>query len=421
MRRNVERFKETLHGFIDQSDDLLLVLDAVDLDMALVHKVLESVDQEQPADIVLRFAETATGPEQYVTAVLDNLRTQMTAVNMLREQESLPPWAPLPAECDDLAAAPAERLKAAMQHVRSLFPEDEDHRIVWCLLPVELPDPAAYLGVVGGLVPRDGIQPWMQSQRIIVRDRRDDRVLIPHLNEQDIDNTLLLPVDFSTDAMVDGLVEEVGDPDTPEPQRMQNLLLLANIDYSHKRFGDAVDKYRVLYNYHGKQEQPVMQAMCIGGVGDVLMSNGDDVGAKEKYQQGLALSAPAKVRGLPITMMLCAHTGDVCMRLEEYDQAEGYYDNASQVAGGLLNLEFKCDMMEKVGMAQRAQQRVGDAVATWKLTIDRCKDADYFLRWGSTLDNLIDAYDEAGMTAERRQAQRERDGLQHLQKQRASQ
>lgn len=416
MHKRVEELKEVMHTFVDQADEVLLILDARDLDMPLVHKIIESVDLEHPADIVLRFAEPATDPLGYVDAILANLETQMTAVDEARALEGNERWPPLPASCRDPARPPVDRIKTAMKHVRGLFPMDEDHRIVWCFLPVKIPNPAAYSALIGGLLPRRGPEPWMASTRVVARDRNEDRFLIPHVEAMKLDLTLVYRVNFSTEAMIDSLVEETRDPQTPEPRRMQNLLMLAGIDYAHKRYADAIDKYRVVYNYHEKHGRPVLQALALGGVGDALMASGDVDGAKVRYQQGLALSAPRDVEGLPVTMQLCARAGDACMHRKEYEEAEGYYDLASQIAGKLMNLEFKCDMMEKVGIARQARKNIGGAVQIWTLGVERCKDGNYYHRWKSILDRLVLVYDQAGMRKEKREAERERAGLEVLMK-----
>ena len=102
MQKLIEELKETIHEFIDQADDLFLVLSASDTDMPLVHKIIEGVDQEQPADIVLRFAERSQPTASaYADAVLKNLDAQITEVNIVRTEKQMDPWPALPASCHD--------------------------------------------------------------------------------------------------------------------------------------------------------------------------------------------------------------------------------------------------------------------------------------------------------------------------------
>jgi hypothetical protein len=102
------------------------------------------------------------------------------------------------------------------------------------------------------------------------------------------------------------------------------------------------------------------------------------------------------------------------MRLKSFGEAEGYYDNASQIAGKLVNLEYKCDMMEKVGLARWGKRDIGGAVQIWKLGIERCKDGHYLMRWKSILDHMAVLYGENHQVAEQREAQRDALGVQTL-------
>lgn len=418
MRKRIAELKTTLHSFVDQADDLLLVISARDTDMALVHKIVEGVDQEQPADIVLRFAHEAKAPGLYVDSMMANIDAQIEGVNAVRAQDSLTPWPKLPPAATDARQPHDARIKAAMQHVRGLFPKDEDHRIVWCFLPTVISDTAGYASIIGRLLPRDGIQPWMHSQRIVARDDRDKPFVVPHLHEQKIEGTLVFHADFSTEAMLDSLAEEAADPETPEAVRMMQILQLAAIDFAHKRHAQSVEKYGICYAHFEREKRPAMQALCLAGVGDVMLANGKPLEAKQRYQSGLALSAPAGVDGLPVTMQLCSKAGDACMVLKEFEEAAGYYDMASQIAGKLLNLEYKCDNMEKVGIARASHNDVGAAVKIWKLAIGICKEGDYFIRWRSILDHMIALYGKIGLGSEQREAERERAGVDQICKER---
>lgn len=418
MRKRIEELKSTLHGFVDQADDLLLVISAADTDMALVHKIIEGVDQEQPSDIVLRFAHTTKTAQAYVDVVMANVDAQIEGVNAVRASEGLDPWPTLPACAKDPLQPHDARMKTAMKHVRGLFSADGDHRIVWCFLPAVLPEPAGYAAVIGRLLPRGDIEPWMHSQRIVARDDRSKPFLVPHLHAQKIEGTLVFHADFSTEAMLDSMAAEAVAPETPEPTRMMQLLQLAAVDFGHRRHGQAVEKYGICYAYFERTSQPALQALCLAGVGDVLMATQQPAPGKEKFQQGLALCAPAGVPGLPVTMQLCAKTGDACMVLREFEEAAGYYDMASQIAGKLLNLEYKCDNMEKLGIARASLNDAGEAVRIWRLAIGLCKEGDYFIRWRSILDHMIALYQAIGMRAELREATNERAGVDQICKER---
>jgi hypothetical protein len=406
MLKQIEELKNTVHEFIDQSDDLFLVLSARDTDMPLVHKIIQGVDQEQPADIVLRFAEPSTASgSAYADSVMTSLEAQISEANTLRKEKSMSEWPALPAACHDSRWPERQRMHLAMQHVRGLFPKHEDHRILWCFLPAPMGPAAGYVSLVGGLLPRQGIEPWMHSQRIIARDDRDSPFLVPYLRQQKVEGTLLYAVDFSTAAALDSMVEEVKNPDTPEPRRMQTLLQLAAADQAQQRHPEAIKKYAACYDYYQRQNQPVEQALCLSGLGDSLCVGGALAEGKQRYQQSMALAAPAGAPGLPVVMLVAAKTGDVCLTLGLFGDAEGFFELASQIAGQFLHLEFKADCMEKVGIARQSSGNPASAAEVWQHALGLCRDGDYFLRMRTVAERLVALRRARGSQQELREAQ----------------
>ena len=194
--------------------------------------------------------------------------------------------------------------------------------------------------------------------------------------------------------------------------------MLASVDYAHQRHGQAVQKYAACYDWFEAHGLPAQQALCLGGLGDVLLATGRLVDAKERYQQALALAAPQGAAGLPVVMLVAAKAGDVCMATKDYREAEGYLDIASQIAGTLLSLELKCDLMEKIGLARSASHDVGGAVKIWRQAIEICRQGDYFVRWRSILANMAAFYGRCGLGHERREVQLEHDAIDRICKER---
>lgn len=409
MRQKIEQLKNTLHAFIDQSDDLLLVISALDTDMALVHKIVEGVDQEQPADIVLRFAHPGDTADRYVGTALLVVDAQIDGVNAVRVAEGLPEWQKLPPACHDPNLRPERRVQIAMQHVRSFFPKDEDHRVVWCFLPPRMADPIGYASFIGALTPVNGIEPWMHSQRIVARDDRGEPFLVPQLHKHKIEGTLVFHADFSIEALLDSMAAEVQNPDTPEAARMQTLLQLASVDYANKRYSESIAKHAILYDYFKRVKKPVLQGFCLGGVADVLFATGHMAEAKKRYKQGLALASPSGITSLPVVMQLSAKAGDVCAARGEYAEAEEYFDLASQIAGKLVSLEFKVDCMEKIGMTREARGKSAAAAEVWKNGIALCKEGDYFIRQRTIAERLVNLYRTQRMPDREIEAQLELD------------
>ncbi len=410
----LDQLRATLFGFVDQSDDLLLVISARDLDVPIILKAIESVDREAPSDIFLSFGQVFESAPAYLDEVMSSLAVQLDAANLMREQQGLERWAEVPAICRDARRSISERLQAALVYVRGLFPLDEDHRIVWSFLPAEIHDIAGYLQLVSALLPWRGYEPWMLSQRIVLRDNRERPFLLPELRKHQPGGTLVFDADFSAQAIADDLVAAAKHPETPEPERMTTLLQLAGLDLAYGRHVDAVQKYGVVHEYFEKQQRPAFQAICLGGVADVLRRERKLDEAKQRYQQALALASQGGVEGLGPTMILSGSVGEVCMERGEHAEAEGYFGIASETAGALVNIQYKADMMEKVGLARAAQGNLGGAVEIWRLARDRCEDAHYLIRWRSVLAHLAQTYASGGLEAERRAAEQERAQVQAM-------
>lgn len=97
----------------------------------------------------------------------------------------------------------------------------------------------------------------------------------------------------------------------------------------------------------------------------------------------------------------------MCMLRSEFEEAEGYHDLASQIAGKLVNLEFKVDNMEKVGVARVAQGKNASAAEVWNNGIGLCKEGDYFMRWRTIAERLVALHTLRGSQSQLHAAERE--------------
>ncbi|WP_144370139.1 hypothetical protein [Myxococcus stipitatus] len=405
MRRKLQELQDTLSGFVDQRDHLLLVVGSTEGEAAWVLKTLQGLDQETPSDLFLLFAHDAQNAAQYVTALVANLEAQLEGVNLARQEKGEERWPPLPSGCQDMRQAPAARLRAAIEHMRGLIPSDGDHRLVWVMMPLKIEDRVSYSQLVGQLLPHDGFQPWMRSLRIVVRDDRQAPFLVPALRKLGVTGALVYEPDLSTAALTDSLAQEAVDPATPVPERMQALLQLAALDYSYKRYPAAAEKYALLHAYYAEQGQKELQALCLQGAGDVLRAVGKFEQAKERYQQGLAVAV--NTLALPILINLSMAAGDVSLELKQYADAEGYFDITDRVATKALNPFPKADAMEKIGVSRHLRKDVGKAVVAWKDAATFCRAVEYTVRLRSVLQRLENAYGAARMVAEQQACKKE--------------
>jgi tetratricopeptide (TPR) repeat protein len=277
--------------------------------------------------------------------------------------------------------------------------------LIWGLLPGHIDDREGYARLVVEFVPWNGPEPWMKGLRIVARDDRDRPFVRPGLRKRRAPGVLLYEPDLGTAALTDALARDAADRSLPVAERMEALAQLAALDHAHRRYPQAIEKYGVLYNYYGEHNIPAMQAVVLHGVGDVLRQKGDLTGARDKYQQGIALlSEPS---ALPILLNLTAAAGDVSLELKDFATAEGFFDIAQQIAGKLLNAFAKGDVLEKQGIARDKGGDHAGAIQVWKDASTLCETFGYDERRCAVLERLITAYERVAFTAERRACEAE--------------
>lgn len=410
MRRVLETLGEDLRWFVEQREEFALVLDATDHEIPYVLKVLQVVEGELFGDLFVNFAHPLEELDSYMDALMANMNAQISGVNALRAEDSLDPWPALPPECTQATCPPSDRIKALVKYVRAQMPEG-DHHLVLGLLPAAIADRAAYSRIVGGLLPKQGIEPWMTNVRLILRDDRDQAFLVPYLDGLQPDRVLIYDrLDLSANAMTQALEDDAMDPTIDEGERMTALVQLAALDFSHRRYGESYRKWGVLFAYYHQHESKPMQALCLCGAADVLRAMGRLEDAKARYQSGLALSDALET--LPATLNLLVGVGETCILLEHWEEAEGYLALADQVASKTSLVFPKCDIMERHALTLLALGRTDEAAKKWRSTVDLSREMQHFTRAESALSRLISLFEAAKMPLE---VKRHRDELAEVQ------
>ncbi len=405
MQRKLDELRETLAGFVEQRESLLLVVCAADPELAYVIKTLEGLDDTSPADLFLIFAEPFTEAPAYASAIMKNLRAQIEVAPAPRAERGEDPLPPLPEVCDDESAPPPARLRAAIDHVASLLPPEDGNRAVWGFLPLQVANHEAYARLVGEFVAWRGPEAWMRGLRVIARDDRARPFLAPGLRRLAAPRVLIYDLDMSPEALNDALVKEASNRSLPVTARMQALLQLASLDYAHKRYPQAIEKYGALYNHYGQSEDKAMQALTLQGAGDSLRRMNDLKGARVKYQQGLLLAM--QTTALPVLLNLTSALGDVSLKLDALRDAERFFGLSEQLAGRLMNPFARADALEKQGIARDRLSDPGNAVLAWREAEATSRAFAYHERRRSTLERLIAAYRLMQMDDERRACEAE--------------
>jgi tetratricopeptide (TPR) repeat protein len=404
VQKKLKELNDTLEGFVDQADYLTLVVGADDGTAVMVLSALQGLDQKNGADVFVVIPDETGPAPAYLTAMATRIESERMVVNDVLEAEGKPPWPEIPVLCFDARQPDGERLHALVEYVRARMPEG-DHRLVWALMPTAIKDQAGYAQIVGLLVPRGEIQPWMRGARFLVRDDRAQPFITPALKKMQAPGVLTYAPDFSSAGVEAALNDEAADESASVGQRMTSLLQLAALDYSFGRLEPAIEKYRVLMAWFQQTGAKEMQGLCLQGVGDILRRIGNKAAAKEKYEQGMLLVADSQA--FVVTLNLAVSLGDTCLDLGQLEQAHGYFQLGDQIATKIINPFVKADCLEKLGVVHERRGELGPAAKIWTDATKLCRQMEYDHRLASILERLAAMFRKARMGAELRAAEAE--------------
>lgn len=405
MKRKFEELRENLDEFVQQDEYPMLVVGCLSEELAYAVKFLQALEEKYKQHYIIVFPQEFVTPAGYLDGVVESIRLQVEAGNAFRAEQGAPPMPPIPPALTDPRRTPPQRLEGVLHYLRGLLPDEEEHRVVVGFLPLSCPDYEAYGKLMTTIMPVPTVQPWMKALRVVLYDDRSQKKLLAAMQARKVEHALTFEVDFSTPALTDALAKDAADPAVPIPERMSSLMQLAALDYSYKRYPDALEKYGLLFKYYETEKIPSMQALALLGTGDTLRAAGHPEAAKQRLQQGIAIGMEHKV--LPILLNLFMSITGVCMQLQQYDEAESYADSGAKVAAAVLNAFAYADMHELKGDAQIAQGKLADGIKTYKRCQELCKTYEYFHRWTSVLERQKKLYENARLGREQREVEHE--------------
>lgn len=400
MRRLIDKLRGDLAAFVEQRDDLVLVLRVSDDDLAVALKVLRDLEQASEYDLFLVFAHDFDDARPWVDALVAELRAQRDLVDRALVEAGRPRLAPLPPAVTDEAAAPEARLVAALDHARSLVAGDGGNRVVCALAPQRIARRAAWLGLVGAVVPRGGVAPWMRALRVIARDAGVPGEAHPDLSRAP--RVRFVETDFGPAALEAAIREDVADERLSDEARMQALVAEASLDYARGRSADAIAKYQHALGHYQRTENLTMQAMVMHGLGDVCRRADMNDQALHWYE---CAAVPAAGCDVPVVLAVVVRSlGQLMFELGRYDDAAGYFDGLDTLAGRLLDPENKAYALEWKGESQRILGRPRDAITTWEAACTLCRSVGMPEPLRALLTRMQPVYRDVGMPERARAA-----------------
>ena len=362
MRKLFQQLTDELKSFLDQAEDLLLLLACGVDDTALVLKTMRDLEQVDASDIFLLHADDFVGLDPFVTAALERLaadyqRTSAALVDSQRE-----PLPPMSNTLQDQARPALARLQDALGSSRSLLPSADGHRLVWVMFPAQIADPETYLQLILQCSAKGGIQPWMRGLRLIFRVPADFVLADSPLAE--VPRLRLRHADFGPSALQTSLQEQADDPKLPEAERVNAQLALATLDYAHGRLHEAVGRYQKVFEFARRTENPAMEALALNGLGDIPHRQGNLELAQHWYECAID---PALAARQPVVLAtLVNNLASIAYQKQQFADAAQYYDSLCTVQSWLMNPVGKLQALEGRGLAQVKLGRAEPALASFE-------------------------------------------------------
>ncbi len=428
MRRTLREVRENLEEFVQQEDHSLLLVGGKDNDFPYFLKIQEQLEGEDPGSIYFAFADDFIDEQNYSLAIARRLADLLVLGNQERANEKRAELAAFPSTMFAAETPCRERLIIALKHMKQWLPNLNEYRIVITLIPLHAPPGNNYLKFISQFAQFEKPESWMKYGRIIVRDDRATHSNALALANRKARRILAFDIDFSIEALAADMSLEAVDPSAPLADRMQACLQLAMIDMSYKRFEEAINKYALLYEYYQQIDAPLMQAMCLLGVGDCMRMEGKIAEAKQRYQQGLAIAINARApypvqappladnstspsEGMhpsapPILLNLLLAAGESSMTLSQYEDARSYFESASKVSAKCMNPYAAADALERQGQAEFHLQLYPQTISSWNDSEKIAEACNHYDRLESVLQHKYELYTSARMQLEASEMQK---------------
>jgi len=364
MRKLLERINQRLQGFIAQRDDLALVLRCGSAESAVVIKIVEGIQDSATSELVWVFADDFTTADAYAAAVVKNFATKHELVRLMQGKEGMPVWPSLPPALTASDVAASQRLRELMVFGRSLLPAPEGLNVVWAFFPLTIAAADEYAALMAAVLQHEYPFPWCHHMRVIVRDDTAKASVTALLSKAP--RIAFDAPDLSHKAIAAALEEESANLELPIAQRLQAMLLTAAMDFGHKQYTQALDKYQMIFRYFAHTGNLALVGLALNGMGEVHRARGDLENAGACFEAALIPSADGENPPLPVMMNVILNLANLRASEKRWPEAEAYFDQAQKLASCMRNPGLKVTMIENMGEAQLEQGKAEEALATWE-------------------------------------------------------
>lgn len=368
MRRLFQDVTKRLQAFLAQRDTLLLLVRCRDQECAFVIKQLDAIDEASP-DFFWMFTNDFADAPSYVEALVTTFRERVGLLARKLAESGAAPWPPLPPAALDPKNAPVARLRLLLMYARTRIPDLEASNLVTVLQPLQILDALSWRLLLRDLATYDPLSPWCHHVRIIARENPDvsmdilSRDLRARLDPADFPSTEIYPVDFSLAALHRATKEEIADTSIPLPDRMQTLLVDANVDYSNRRYETALEKYQLLQTFYAAVGNHALLGATLNGMGEVYAGLGLREQAIAHFEMGITATVEGKSNAILLNISL--NLGNLYLVAEQWAESAEHYIGAEALATALLNASTKLLCLENIGVCRMQLEDYAAAQVAW--------------------------------------------------------
>ena len=371
-----ERAAGLVRAFLNQRDDLVLVIVAADTDMPAVGKTVDGVDQELGHAWSWVFADDFDcGADVYAGRIVDQIATMHAAVDAKLRAGGDAGWPALPPSLFDHGRAPAERLRVAAGVLRALAPKQPNTVTVFGLLPGHVADPGAWAGLCSAVTAHEFPLPWCARIRFLVRDDRARPALTslagPRIRRETID--------FGEQAVATALHAEANDASLPPERRAHATLIAAGMDQAHGRWPEAEHGYTAVLAHAGPAGNASLAATAAGGIAACRDRRGDVEGAERILLAAVAACVASTPAPFGVMLNLFQSLVMLVARQQRWMEAEAHLTAVAWLSDVMVMPHSQVEALDRRGMAQLRQGRTAPAERSWRLAIaeaDRAGEHD---------------------------------------------
>jgi tetratricopeptide (TPR) repeat protein len=148
-----------------------------------------------------------------------------------------------------------------------------------------------------------------------------------------------------------------------------------------------------------------MAAVALNGIGEVYQKLGNSEEASTYFEAALIPAGSGEHPPIPIFLNVVLNMANLRLGQQRWQEAEGYYDSAQNLATLARNGHVKIRSLENKGYSQLMQGKHREAIETWEhgMTIAENLGEEALRR--SLLNRLAQAYRETNQVEKSRKAE----------------